>query len=365
MVKIVARIAPALFLVSCVAMIAAPSASAAPGSRAQASAHVVPGLESSKAGYTWSEDSSEYNFNSGGAAIDVSGSDGQYTVTFDNLGALSGGIVQVTPYDVTGTCAVGGWGPSGGDFTASVYCYSLTGSPQNSLFDLIVTQPAVSPPGTFDYSLVYKDASSGTLTGHYQYNSAGKANKVQHLGTGRYQVTFGGKASSGTRGTVKVSAYGADAGDCAAAGWHGTSAGQVVDVDCYTTSGHPINREFMVTYAGRTDLMGLGGLPAANALIGSTGRVMTQFDSQAGASVTVRHTGSGMYVVRLNHTTEALNGGDVQVSPITGSADHCVVDEWDGGSDVKTVVAVHCFNNSGHSANSAFTLQFVEAASEV
>jgi hypothetical protein len=366
MVKIVARLAPALLLISCVAMIAAPSASAAPGSRASAvtarpGAHVTPTIAGPLAGYTFSGGSDYTNFNTQSGAITVANpSTGFYQVTFGNLGGLTGGIVQVTPNDDTGTCSVGGWGPSGGDLEVNVYCYTPAGSPEDSLFDLIVTQPTMAPPGTFDYAYVYKEASSGTLTGVWEYNSAHKSNKVKHLGTGRYQVMFGGKASSGTHGTVKVSAYGSRSGDCVASGWHGTSVGQVVGVNCYTASGHPINRQFTVTYAGRTNLMGIGGFPTVNALIGSTGRVMTQFDSQPHAHVTVRHTGTGLYKVQLNGTTENIDGGDVQVSPITGGKDHCVVVTWNGGSGINTVVTVHCFNNPGSPANSAFTLQFVE-----
>jgi hypothetical protein len=90
---------------------------------------------------------------------------------------------------------------------------------------------------------------------------------------------------------------------------------------------------------------------------------MAQFDSQAGANVTVSHLGPGLYHVVLNRTTEHFSGGDVQVSPITSSKARarCVVTGWSGGSNVKTIVNVHCFNGHGHSVNSEFAVQFVEA----
>jgi hypothetical protein len=119
-----------------------------------------------------------------------------------------------------------------------------------------VTDPASAPPGTFDYAWDSMPAGSGTLNNGYEYNSAGMSDTVRHLGTRRYQVTFEGPASSGTHGTVKVSAYGPGAGDCAASGWHGTGAGQVIDVNCYKASGALGNRDFDITYAGRTHLMG-------------------------------------------------------------------------------------------------------------
>ncbi len=354
MVKIVARFAPALLLVSCLAMVAAPSASAAPGSR-------VPAIEGLMAGYARSDSKALYDFDGqiGPVSVTKSGT-GAYNVAFHNLNDLNYGMVQITPYDFTGTCSVDSWYPSGSDLDVAVDCYSLAGHRQDARFDVIVTEPTSAPPGTYDYAWDDIAASSGTLDSGYEYNSAGLNDTVQHLGTGRYQVTFEGPASSGTHGTVKVSAYGTGAGDCAASGWHGTSAGQVIDVNCYTASGNPVNRDFDVTYAGRTNLMGVANFPTVNALIGSTGRVMTQFDSQAGANVTVSHAGTGLYKVQMNHTTEAEGGGDVQVSPITGSKDHCVVEGWTGGAHVKTVATVHCFNGAGHAVNSAFTIQFVE-----
>ena len=185
------------------------------------------------------------------------------------------------------------------------------------------------------------------------------------LGTGRYQVTFGGAASSGTRGTVKVSAYGLVGGDCAASGWHGTAKGVLIDVNCYKASGAPVNRQFDVTYATRTNLMGLAGYPMApfptsNALVSASGRVQTQFNSEPKARVTVSHSKRGSYLVQLNGTNVQFTGGDVQVSPVTGSKAHCVVVKWVGGLHIKTVVTVQCFDGHGHPVNSAFTTQYVQ-----
>jgi hypothetical protein len=119
MVKIITRVAPALLLVSCASALAAPTASAAPAPRA-------PTLVSIVGGYTWSPNSSFYNFDGQAGAISVVRSrTGVYDVTFGNLG-LSGGMVQVTPYRFRGTCAVGGWVDSG-NLSVSVDCYSLAG----------------------------------------------------------------------------------------------------------------------------------------------------------------------------------------------------------------------------------------------
>jgi hypothetical protein len=359
--NVLRRTMPFLLAVFCIAALA-PSASAGTDVRHAAASPGRPAIVGDLAAYLWSEAEPLYDFDGQLGAITVTRSSaGQYEVDLPNLSAVTGGMVQVTPYDSKDTCAVGGWGPSESDLLVYVSCYSLRGHPADSLFDLIVTQPVTAPPGAFDYSWVYQDARSATLTGQYQYNSANKSNLVRHLGKGRYEVTFSGPASKGTRGTVKVSAYGSGAGDCAASGWHGTSKGVVVDVNCYTSSGKPVNREFDVTYANRTNLMGLADFPTANALVTAAGKVQTQYDSAHTAHVTVVHHRRGLYRVQLVGTTEAAGGGDIQVSPVTGSKDHCTVVDWQGGTNVKTVATVQCFDRHGHSVNSAFTLQFVVA----
>jgi hypothetical protein len=185
---------------------------------------------------------------------------------------------------------------------------------------------------------------------------------VKHLSKGHYQITFGGPPSSGTHGTVKVSAFGSVAGDCAASGWHGASTGVVVDVHCYTASGAAANREFTVTYAGRSNLMGLSSIyPTVNALVGATGRVQTQYDSVHRAHVTVSHATRGWYKVQMNGTTERFGRGDVQVSPITSGTGRCVIVKWTGGPHTRVVATVHCFDRHGSSVNSAFAIQFVIA----
>jgi hypothetical protein len=367
MLKLAVRIAPVLVAAFCAAALA-PSASAGSAVSAtrltvapRAVARVVPAIVGPLAGYVLSGSSPFYDFDTNGGAITVATlSTGDYQVTLGGLGGITGGMVQVTPFNAKGTCAAGGWFPSGSALVVNVFCYSLTGHPANTGFALIVTQPVTAPPGTFDYSWVYRAASSGKLTGQYQYNSAHKGNSLRHLGTGRYQVTFSGAAPAGTKGTVKVSAYGSAAGDCAASGWHGSSKGLVVDVNCYAASGKPVNRDFDVTYAARTNLMGLGIYPTANALVSAAGRVLTQFDSQHKAHVTVTHAKRGLYLMQLNGIPENFSGGDVQVSPVTGNKDHCVAVKWKGYAH-KTVATVDCFDGHGLAVNSAFAIQFVEA----
>jgi hypothetical protein len=353
MIRIGARIAPFAVAALVVAGIAPATASAH-----SASAPARPSVVGDLAGYLWSPLDADYDFNGAvGAITSTTVSTGDWNVTLDDLSAMTGGMVHVTPYDAKGTCAVGSWKPTGPNLTVNVRCYSLSGHPANMLFDLIVTQPTTPPAGVFDYAFVYRDKNTGSLTGRYQYSTAHKVSLVKHLGTGRYQLIFPGSAPAGTKGVVKVSAYGAAAGDCQTSGWTGGPSRLVVDVDCYTAAGKPANREFNVTYVSRTNLMG-PGFATVNAYISAAGHVQAQVDSIPKAHVAVVHTKTGLYTVNLDGTPES--GGDVQISPVTSHDDQCVVDIWEQETS-STAVTVSCFDNKGHPVNSGFTLEFVVA----
>ena len=210
-----------------------------------------------------------YLYNSAGEGITVTPTaTGQYDVYVEGLAPVAGkAIVEVTPYGSSNdTCSVQYWDASSISLLAHVDCYTAVGGvPANTAFDLLVTHPSTTPHGVFDYAWNYMATGSGTLHG-YQYNSSRDANKVQHLGTGRYQITFVGPKSSGMRGTVKVSPYGAGAGDCGPVSWHGTTHGEVILVNCYAPAGALQNREFSVTYASANNLLGQSGIAGANAL---------------------------------------------------------------------------------------------------
>jgi hypothetical protein len=353
MVRIGARIAPFAIAALVVAGIAPAAASAH-----EANAHARPSVVGDLAGYLWSPLEPLYDFNGEvGSITSTKVSTGDWNVTLDDLGAMTGGMVHVTPYDADGTCAVGSWKPTGSNLTVNVRCYSLSGHPASMLFDLLVAQPTTPPAGVFDYAFVYRDTNTGALTGRYQYSTAHKIALVKHLGTGRYQLTFPGSAPAGTKGVVKVSAYGAGAGDCQTSGWTGGPSRLVVGVDCYTAAGKPVNRKFDVTYVSRTNLMG-PGFATVNAYISAAGHVQAQVDSLPKAHVAVVHTKTGLYTVNLNGTPES--GGDVQISPVNSRDEHCVVDSWEDES-TSTAVFVSCFDNKGHPVNSGFTLEFVAA----
>jgi len=350
------------------AIVAATAAAAAPAAAAThgqaASRHVGP---TAVAGYAWSGDTSGYyTYDSTGATPTIEGDGtGSYFVIFPGLQNLTNEHVDVSSYGTAGSCLFVRAEGLVTNLTISVSCYSQSGAPVNASFDVLVTQPKRAPSGVFDYAAVPK-ARSGKLTGAGDYNSSRKADSVRHLGTGRYQVTMPGPAARGTTGTVQVTNvdhYGP--GNCELAGWHGTRAGQVIDVGCFATDGTPQNRYFGVTYARSANLMGLGGVTNASAYANRPAALAyqpaIQYDSRRGASVVVIWEGRGQYLVipAGSGGPSTVNGGNVQVSAVGTTDDRCYVDSW--GQGTAPEISVSCVNSHGTAANSAFTIQWAVA----
>jgi hypothetical protein len=321
------------------------------------------------AGYVWSGNPTasgppdpDYSYNSAGRGVAISHTGrGTYTVRFAGLGGAALGTVDVTDEEFAGTCHVARWGSSRSAGVAYVACLSPAGVPADSTFDLAMTMPVRAPAGVMDFAWVFNPVMSSRLTGAHQYNSAGKVNSVRHLGTGRYQLTLPGPASAGVRGTAAVTAFGPAAGDCAVAGWHGTTRGEVVDVDCFSPAGSPQNREFVVTYVRGTGIIGQNGLRFANVYANQPTaahyRPVTQDGSTSAVGVTVTRLGQGSYELILANAGTMVNAGDPQVSTAGNADRHCFVPLWDRG--LTPVVFVECVTNHNAFADTPFTLQLV------
>lgn len=287
---------------------------------------------------------------------------GQYRISFGGMGGLAtSAIAQASTFGSPAICVVGDLAASAGRLQAVVSCFGATsGQHVNSGFDVIITRATRSAHGRFDYAFDGKPAFSGTLTSR-EFNSAGKKNTVRHLGTGRYRVTFGGQAAAGTSGTVKVTAYGTSAGFCDPVSWTGSAAGEVVTVDCFGARYAPQNKKFMVSYAASGSLLGLGGQTVANVLAdGSTASYQppVQYDSAAGAAVTVTRRYAGGYQLMLTGS-EGDNtwGGDVEVDAVGSAGLHCEIPGWT--EQATPVVNIFCYNSHGVLTDSPFTVQWV------
>ncbi|HTZ92457.1 MAG TPA: hypothetical protein VMB74_08690 [Streptosporangiaceae bacterium] len=328
------------------------------------------GARNAAAGYYWSGGGSGtyYTYNTSGGTVSVlanTPSTGIYQVSFNGLQGINDtGDVQVSSYDTTDTCPVLGWGELSGTEDVDVACYKPNGtldtSPQE--FDVAITNPHGKPAGVFDYAWVFADTHSANLTGLGQYNSSHKTDRVKHLGTGRYQVTFPGPKSSGVHGTAEVTPFGSGGGNCVLTGWTGTKTGEVVNVDCYSPAGSRENREFDVLYASSNNVLGLNRDVDANALFSGRSGITApteHYYSTRGAEAVAEQSYTGFYEVVLPGSGGEYRflGGDVQVSAVGTHDDHCQVEDWD--QDVIPAIDVECTNGAGDPASTHFVLQWM------
>jgi hypothetical protein len=356
-----------LFVAAMVTALAAPFAAPIAASAHQLTSPQASARPTAVAGFAWSGDTNGYyTYDSTGKTATVEGDGtGSYFVIFPGLGHLRNEHVDVTTYGSAAECMFFNTQPEPSELTIAIGCNTPNGTPEDSAFDVVVTQPKSSHGEVFDYDVV-PAARSGRMTGHGQYNSSGKTNSVRHLAKGRYQVTLPGPAASGVTGTVQLTdilpAIGPN-GDCELAGWHGTRTGQIVDVGCFSASGGRENRSFGVSYVRYGNLLGAGSLTSAYAYANrpdvTAYKPTTQYDSNRGARVTVGHEGLGEYLVRPARSggPTTTNGGNVEVSAV-GTADvRCYVVDWD--QKANPAIVVDCVNRLGAAIDSAFTIQWV------
>jgi hypothetical protein len=316
------------------------------------------------AGYTGNGFGTYYSYDSNGGEVTEGFYSNEYALDFIDLAGIgSGGDVQITTLGSPDYCVNEGWANDGSeDEWLYVSCYTPGGALDTTGtvdLDVTIARQLRKPSGVLDYSLVTTNASR-TLTGDASYNSAGKANQVRHLGTGRYEVLFPGPASKGVTGTVEVTPY-RTGGDCVDAGWTGTKSGQEVYVDCYSGSGSPQNGGFDVAYANKTNLLGAHGLATAAVEFPGTGWVMPLGPHyfSANARVAGLEWNPGDYTVDLAGTGGSIenNGGSVQVEAVSKHDDHCYTSSWD--AEPLTELAVFCVNPAGNDVAVPFTLQWL------
>jgi len=352
---------------------AAASARAAGARPAVINAHLAahPAASNAVAGYAWVDGGSVqryYDFNSAngrGTAVTASSpSTGDYQVEFANMSGIASNVgVQVTPYSMTRTCAASSWDRDGTKLRVIVDCYDLSGTLSNGNFNVIVTHPTSAPHGVFDYALDYEPNSSGTLITN-QYNSSRKKNSVKHLGTGRYQLLFGGPKTTGTQGIVHVTPVSAQSGNCELVSWTGSAKGELVNVDCFAAGlGHaPQNREFIVTYAASSSLMGINSQVVANAFANGKAPLYApnlQFSSKRGAKISIVHYRTGEYgVLAVGSGGNAAKwGGDIQANAVGTRDQLCISGGW--GTGITPSLNVNCYDKSGNLADASFTVEWV------
>jgi hypothetical protein len=319
-----------------------------------------------ESGYIDTEPGGEAYDSQGGTPSVTEVSDGQYVVEFPNLSDLTddGGNFEVTPVQTAHNCAITTFDTGTGG-TAIVYvdCY-LLGSLTDTYFDLTATRAGSIKHGLLDYAWVSSKNKSYKLSGKDLFNSAHKASTVKHLGTGRYEVTFAGKAKTTDTGTVKVSPYGFGDGNCQAASWHGGSTATSVYVDCFGYGGHRQNREFLLVYARNNNILGRSGLTTASAAASKpktkTYYPSPQYDSRSGARVRVVRLSLGQYRVHFTGSggpTGPAVGGDVQVTTIGSTYARCTPYSYSQGSSPSARIT--CYDYLGGAVNASFSVQWL------
>jgi hypothetical protein len=366
MVRRLSAVVLGIALVSFPLALAVPTAAEAARSVGPAAgASVAPAIGHEEfAGYLWSTSAVTpslnlfYAYNSAFAGISVGQIGiGEYLATFGLPGSVAAPTVEMSAYDSRATCQVNDLETDSTSMTVVVFCYTYTGKPANSRFDLVVGNASKHPAGLIDYSYY--------LHGHLRssYNSSHHSNKITGLGTGRYAVTFGGPATHGVTGTAQVTTGGSGGGNCVLAGWHGSAAGEVVDVNCFSASGKPHKESFFAAYDRHSNVTGMKDPWTADAFANhpTTHSYVpaVQDDSTPGARVSVKRTGKGDYEVRFAKSggPYTYNGGDVQVIPVGTGDTHCDVGEWD--LTASPVATIQCFSNSGHHVDSEFAVQWI------
>ncbi len=115
---------------------------------------IIPaGVSPSGLAFTWANNStassytpvSTYTYNPGGPVSITRNGPGNYNVTFTGIDTaeISGGDVRATAYGTTNRCKVFSWGSGGGsDIVANVGCYNISGTPSDSVYEVLVIAPS-------------------------------------------------------------------------------------------------------------------------------------------------------------------------------------------------------------------------------
>jgi hypothetical protein len=229
----------------------------------------LPGVQG---GYVWANDptaasytpSATFQWNSNGSDVTIQRSGvGTYNVVFPGQ-SFAGGTVEVTAYG-TGSnfCKVGSWSPNGSNQNVSVLCFSNGGSPADSMFSARFTRD--SPNDTSGFGFAWADKStipvdttqdtnptySKVMVPACSSSHPGGPVRETHVSTGRYGLDFTGlEATSNNLNhhpNVKVTAYGNTSDTCEIVGTP-PNGGSTAEVQCFDTSGTPVNTRFTITY---------------------------------------------------------------------------------------------------------------------
>lgn len=293
------------------------------------------------------------------AATTVSSSPtGLYKVVFPGA-AAKGGVVHVTAINPKPHwCQVNSFGPSGSDEIVALSCYQVGGAPDYSSFSAIFDSSSGSSSiaGAFGYV----DAlPTGALVS--QYNSAGAANNVTHSATGQWLANFPALSTPGDiAGSWQATAVDKAAAParCKVTSWTSAASGQTATINCYSSTGAPLDTEFTLTYQYLRSLYGAVAPPKYfgylwNAPTG--GPAATNFNSVLGAGANTLSISGALAVVTFPQL--AVTPDDIQVTGSGQSSDFCLLDQpWLHPTPDTVAKDVTCYTSAGAPSSSGFLI---------
>ena len=290
---------------------------------------------------------------------------GSYTVGLRGL-ADPGGTVSLSAYGADGPvhCLLDGIEPTAArDLKAGVECTDASGAPIDSRFELAFTRPRAGSTGRFAYAAGGADGSGTPIVvpKRYTFNSTGKGITVVRSDPGVYRVDLAGLASDG--GTVHVTALLGDAPRCAPVSWHRQGTAERIFVVCFAHDGTVADGAFMVTFADRTNLLGVRSLRSAYAWANQPSAASYRADAahaynSAGGRASVTRSATGAYAVLF----PGQHGpGNVQVNATGGPGSSCQVTSVSDTAPGEAI-GVACYAETGAPVDSAFVVQYARQA---
>jgi hypothetical protein len=209
----------------------------------------------------------------------------------------------------------------------------------------------------------------GSVSSVSSFNSAGGANTVTILGTGRFQVVLHGLGNA-LNSNVQVNAYNTNGHPhvCTSQGWTSSNGVDVTAyVGCYDFAGNPYSADFSLFYQSRSAATGgwAGFVWADQPTAASyTPNSNYNYNNRGGVNTVTRQS-AGVYTV----TFPSLRaGGNPQVTAYSGfnggPSAHCELSGWTTGQSTTTTVGVLCFNAAGAAADEYFDLSYNRSSLE-
>lgn len=206
-----------------------------------------------------------------------------------------------------------------------------------------VTVIAALPAGRMAYALADDpDAPTYTAPAATSLNSNGQPITITRLGTGQYQVAFGGQApAAGQTQYVHVSSYGRDHNWCkiATAGPQGEDL--QVSVNCYSPVEAPTDDAFVILLLGDDALPGRFAFGWADQPTTPFAYTPAWMHTSGSQPLVVHRDESGIYRVNFPGLARAPGGRPetTLVGAISGDPSRCAVN----GIASTSVLPVHCF----------------------